>query len=167
MEPFLVRSAVVSDVSGMARVHVQSSQEAYRGLLPDAMLDDPELLDRRRQWWRRVLTEGADGTTDVAVALQAGAIVGLASAGAPRDADARWPVELFVIYTLARIHGQGVGERLLDAVIGTSAAALWVADPNPRAVRFYQKHGFAADGATKTERIPEIRMVRAERAVVA
>ena len=148
MEQFVVRPAAISDVPGMSAVHVKSSQETYRGLLPDAMLDDPGMIGRREAWSTRVLTEGADGTTDVAVALHHGEVVGLASAGAPRDDDATWPVELFVLYTLARIHGKGVGDRLLDAVIGTRAVALWVADPNPRATCFYRKHGFVPDGTS-------------------
>ena len=40
-------------------------------------------------------------------------------------------------------------------------AALWVADPNPRAQAFYRKHGFAADGTARSEDgVREIRMVR-------
>ena len=42
-----------------------------------------------------------------------------------------------------------------------SPAALWVADPNPRAQAFYRKHGFVADGTARFEDgVREIRMVR-------
>ncbi|KRE71618.1 GNAT family N-acetyltransferase [Arthrobacter sp. Soil762] len=41
------------------------------------------------------------------------------------------------------------------------SAALWVADPNPRAQAFYRKHGFVADGTVNVEDgVREIRMVR-------
>jgi RimJ/RimL family protein N-acetyltransferase len=33
-----------------------------------------------------------------------------------------------------------------------AAAVLWVLDDNPRARRFYEKHGWSPDGATKTGR---------------
>jgi predicted GNAT family N-acyltransferase len=52
--------------------------------------------------------------------------------------------------------------ELLEAVIDSAEpAALWVADPNPRAQAFYRKHGFAADGTARFEDgVREIRMVR-------
>ena len=51
---------------------------------------------------------------------------------------------------------------LLDAVVDPGAsAALWVADPNPRAQAFYRKHGFVADGTVQVDDgVREIRMVR-------
>lgn len=144
----------------MARVHVNSWQETYRGLVADEVLDRPDAVERRERWWVRAVTEGAEGTTTVAVAEREGEIIGIASAGHPRDDDATWPVELFVLYVLADFHGTGAGSLLLDAVIGHSPAGLWVADPNPRAQAFYRKSGFHADGNRSDEGIPEIRMVR-------
>ena len=51
---------------------------------------------------------------------------------------------------------------MLEAVIDPAqSAALWVADPNPRAHAFYRKHGFVADGTAQVEDgVREIRMVR-------
>jgi predicted GNAT family N-acyltransferase len=56
----------------------------------------------------------------------------------------------------------GAGHALLEAVIDPAeSAALWVADPNPRAQAFYRKHGFVADGTAQVEDgVREIRMVR-------
>ncbi len=75
-------------------------------------------------------------------------------------------VELQVIYTLRRVHGLGVGQALVDAVIGNSAAFLWVLEDNPRAQAFYRKNGFQPDGTRQLlppdwHELPEIRMVRA------
>lgn len=160
MDSIAVRVARVEDAAGMAAVHVQSWQETYRGLVPDEVLDAPDFVERRKGWWVRAISEGAEGTTSVAVAEYAGRVIGIASAGFPRDDDATWPIELFVVYVLAAFQGTGTGARLLHSVIADSPAALWVADPNPRAQAFYRKHGFRPDGAAKNEGIPEIRMVR-------
>lgn len=70
-----------------------------------------------------------------------------------------------MIYTLARVHGSGAGQLLLDALIGADAAFLWVLEDNPRAQAFYAKNGFVADGARKLmppewNSLPEVRMVR-------
>ena len=68
----------------------------------------------------------------------------------------------YVLYVYAADPGTGAGRALLEAVIDPSeSAALWVADPNPRAQAFYRKHGFVADGTTQVEGgVREIRMVR-------
>jgi hypothetical protein len=46
-----------------------------------------------------------------------------------------------------------------------SPTELWVAEADPRARRFYEKHGFVSDGARFTDdlEIAEIRMVRGAR----
>jgi hypothetical protein len=43
----IVRPARVEDVAQMARVNVRSRQETYRGLMSDAVLDDPGFLAAR------------------------------------------------------------------------------------------------------------------------
>jgi GNAT superfamily N-acetyltransferase len=83
-------------------------------------------------------------------------------AGASLDDDTAQAMQLYVLYVLAAHHGTGAGAALLDAVIPAEQdAALWVADPNPRAQAFYRRHGFEADGARRFEEgVREIRMVR-------
>jgi hypothetical protein len=39
MSPVMVRQACAEDVQAMARVHVQSWQETYRGLVAEEILD--------------------------------------------------------------------------------------------------------------------------------
>jgi predicted GNAT family N-acyltransferase len=70
-----------------------------------------------------------------------------------------------VLYVVASAHGSGAGAALLDAVIDPhESAALWVADPNPRAQAFYRRHGFVADGSVQVDDgVREIRMVRPAR----
>ena len=67
-----------------------------------------------------------------------------------------------MLYVYAAGHGTGGGRALLEAVIDSAEpAALWVADPNPRAQAFYRKHGFAADRTARFEDgVREVRMVR-------
>jgi ribosomal protein S18 acetylase RimI-like enzyme len=98
----------------------------------------------------------------VAVAERDGELVGIAMSGPPLDAAARWASQLYVLYVCAADHGTGAGPALLDAVVDPDeSAALWVADPNPRAQAFYRKHGFVADGTTQVENgVREVRMVR-------
>ncbi len=80
-------------------------------------------------------------------------------AGEPADADAaaavaaRPAIELSKFYTRALAHGSGVvaGPLMaatLEAATATGAVAAWlgVNEENARAIRFYEKHGFAKAG---------------------
>jgi len=161
----VVRPARLDDVTAMARVVVQSWGETYRGLMPDDVLDDAGFLTHRERFWTAALTEERYRRNRVAVAERGGRVVGVAMSGPPLDADARWSRQLYVLYVLAADHGTGAGARLLDAVVPpTASAALWVADPNPRAAAFYRKHGFVPDGTSTVDHgVREIRMIRAGR----
>jgi ribosomal protein S18 acetylase RimI-like enzyme len=157
-----VRPARVGDAAQMAGVNVRCWQETYRGLVPDAVLDDPGFVAARERFWTAALTDERHRGNRVAVAERAGTLVGIAMSGPPLDAGAVWAWQLYVLYVLAADHGTGAGCALLEAVLDPGeSAALWVADPNPRAQAFYRKHGFVADGATQVDDgVREIRMVR-------
>jgi GNAT superfamily N-acetyltransferase len=158
---FDVRRAEPADAPSIARVHVDAWRETYRGLMRDAVLDDPALLSWRETFWAAALTDPRYDQNTVAVASYGGTLIGIAMSGPSLD-DADQPQHLYVLYAYAAFHGSGVGTALLNAVIDrTTPAALWVADPNPRAQAFYQKNGFVNDGAVKTEGdVREVRMVR-------
>jgi ribosomal protein S18 acetylase RimI-like enzyme len=149
----------------MALVNVRCWQETYRGLMSDAVLDDPGLLAARQRFWTAALTDGRYRENRVAVAEREGELVGIAMSGPPLDPAAAWARQLYVLYVHAADHGTGVGRALLEAVVDPGEpAALWVAAPNPRAQAFYRKHGFAADGTARIEDgVREIRMVRGVR----
>ncbi|UZX05557.1 GNAT family N-acetyltransferase [Arthrobacter sp. CDRTa11] len=151
----------------MARVHVDTWRETYRGLMSDAVLDDPTLLSWREKFWTAALTDPRYSQNSVAVASHEGTLIGIAMSGPSLD-DAEEPRQLYLLYTYAAFHGSGVGAALLNAVLDSTApAALWVADPNPRAQAFYQKNGFVADGAVKTEDdVRSFRMVRRAQATI-
>jgi ribosomal protein S18 acetylase RimI-like enzyme len=157
-----VRPAQVEDVAEMARVIVRCWQETYRGLMSDAVLDDPGFLAARERFWTAALTEERYRETRVAVAERNGELVGVAMSGPPSEAGAAWARHLYVLYVYAADHGTGVGPALLRAVVEPEeSVALWVADPNARAQTFYRKHGFVADGTAQVEGgVREIRMVR-------
>jgi GNAT superfamily N-acetyltransferase len=159
----LVRPAVLDDAEAIAVVHHTAWVQTYSDLLP-AEHWEIDTVERRTQRWHERLSKEAPGYLSVAVVDEQ--LVGFAKAGATRAKDGIPPLradELWSLYVLSERHGTGIGALLLDTVLPPSRAAeLWVADDNPRARRFYEKHGFAPDGATFTDdlRIVEIRMVR-------
>jgi GNAT superfamily N-acetyltransferase len=159
---FIVRPARVQDVAQMARVHVRCWQETYRGLMPDAVLDDPGFPAARERMWTAALTGEPYWHNRAAVAVRDGELIGIAMSGRPGDITAAWTRQLSLLYVYASDHGTGAGRALLEAVIDPAeSAVLWVADPNPRAQTFYRKNGFVPDGTVQVEGgMREIRMIR-------
>jgi anti-sigma regulatory factor (Ser/Thr protein kinase)/GNAT superfamily N-acetyltransferase len=146
----------------MARVIVQCWQETYRGLVSDAVLDDPGFQVARERFWTAALSDEGYRDNRTAVAEKDGELIGVAMSGPPLEEGVAWARQLYVLYVVAAEHGTGAGPALLDAVVDAhEPVALWVADPNPRAQAFYRKHGFVADGAYQfDDDVREIRMVR-------
>ncbi|GIF42880.1 acetyltransferase (GNAT) family protein [Actinoplanes xinjiangensis] len=146
----------------MADVHVRCWQETYRGLMSDAVLDDPGFPAARERFWTAALTDGRYRENRTAVVEREGELIGVAMSGPSLDAAAAGARHLYLLYVVTPAHGTGAGQALLDAVIDpVESAVLWVADPNPRAQAFYRKHGFVADGAVQVaDGIREIRMIR-------
>jgi GNAT superfamily N-acetyltransferase len=163
----VVRLPVVEDAPAIARVHVDAWRETYTGHVPDALWNQ-DAYERRVALWTHLL--GPDGPSGIrVVAERSGTIVGFASAGPSSSDDAcngHAPSRdhaLYALYLLAREHGSGLGQKLLDAVIGTQAAQLWVMRGNDRAIAFYRRNGFQPDGVEVTDErlgVVEIRMVR-------
>lgn len=162
--PVLVRPAEPTDVEALARLHVETWAETYRVQLPDVFFGE-RALEHRRGFWATTLVE-RPSADHVIVAADEGGLVGFGFSGpaVPDDDGAPTPRQLYALYVRASHHGLGVGQALIDAVVGDGPASLWVARDNPRARRFYERNGFVADGHEKPdERVPtfwQIRMVR-------
>lgn len=143
----VVRPATLDDAEGIARVHAGSWRETYGRFVDDPDTDPWFDVRRRIGMWRSNLEQATFGTV---VAADETGIVGFAAVQATDEPGAVRPEELTMLYVLARAHGGGAGQALLDAVLGTRPASLWVAADNPRAHAFYRRNGFAPDGATSS-----------------
>jgi ribosomal protein S18 acetylase RimI-like enzyme len=158
--PVRIRPAAPEDAGALARAHLQAWAEAYQLVLSAQFLASME-LGPRLAMWQRVLVD-PESVTEVADP-GGGGLAGFASTR-PAGPDDPRELELWGIYLLADWHGQGIGQRLLDAVIGDRPCFLWVAEDNPRAEAFYRRNRFLPDGARQNtawmENLPVIRMVR-------
>ncbi|WP_336633510.1 MULTISPECIES: GNAT family N-acetyltransferase [unclassified Microbacterium] len=162
---FTLREPGPADAAAVADLHVATWKEAYAHLLPADFFSE-EYVDGRHRLWRHVLTTRPDGMA-VRVADVDGTIVGFAWVGPGEGAEGEAPPRdrmLYAIYVLESHHGTGVGQALLDDVLGSSPAMLWVAKENPRATAFYVRNGFRFDGAEQIDPhaplITSARMVR-------
>jgi hypothetical protein len=78
------RPATQSDARGVAKVHVRSWQDAYRGIVPDNHLDRLS-VDTRELVFRESI---ARGSPELWVAEADSDIIGWVAFGASRDKDA-------------------------------------------------------------------------------
>lgn len=144
-----IRCARPEDAHRIAEVHVETWRVAYRGQLPDEVIDRVT-GDNRERLARELI---ADQDNDMLVAESDGRVVGFASTGAGRGEDCG---ELYSIYVHPTAWGTGAGSALLEAATaalaerGFEEAFLWVLALNERARGFYERHGWRFDG-TKIE----------------
>ena len=150
-----VRPARERDLRSVAEVHTEAWKVAYRGVVPDEVLDGLT-VDGRLEGLRQYL--GSSDDLILLVAESEDRIVGFALVAPSRDDDAvQGAGEIQSIYVAPDLWRQGVGQALLGASIRTLAgeafrtATLWVLDTNVRARRFYEDCGWTLDGAVKVE----------------
>jgi ribosomal protein S18 acetylase RimI-like enzyme len=160
---WIIRLSTPDDYPGIVDLRIRGWRSAYSHVMPTGFLDRMEALRDREIDGRRV-RHGEPGTAQW-VGTIGERIVGWCVGGPSTEPEPPTERELYALYTDAETHGTGLATALLDAVLGAGPASLWVLEDNPRARRFYEKSGFALDGARKTldgelADIPEIRMVR-------
>jgi GNAT superfamily N-acetyltransferase len=132
---------------------VRSWQAAYRGLLPDELLDSLSVDDRRERW--RAGLEKTYEREATHVAETGGVVVAFSAVGPAGDDAAATPGELYALYADPDHWGTGVGRALLAAAraslvgFGFTDALLWVLEGNERATRFYEADGWRRDGGRK------------------
>ena len=148
-----VRPATADDARAIASVHVRAWEAAYRGILPDDVLDGLS-VDAREVVWREWLSEPDATRLTLVAAGDDARISGFCTAALPsRDDDARErTAEIAATYVDPRLWRTGVGTALLDAALaelragGYEHATLWVLRDNALARRFYARYGFRPDG---------------------
>jgi len=151
-----VRRAEPQDAPAVARVHVASWRQAYRGLLPQEYLDSLS-IEARTTTWAKAFSQSHDQASTTLVGELDGQIVGFACVGPSRDDDLDSATgELWGLYLDPAHWGVGHGHTLHTEALdvarasGAAAATLWVLTTNQRARHFYERHGWSADDAEKT-----------------
>lgn len=153
---FTIRAATVDDARAVAEIHVADWRWAYRGLVPDELLDSLS-IERREEMWRGGLERGLAGWA-LFVAEREGKVLGFVGCGPSGDDDAEDATgEVYAIYLQPEAVGTGVGRELLARAtehlraFGFRRATLWVLSNNARTRRFYEIAGWRADGTEKTQ----------------
>ena len=141
---FVVFPAGPADAEALARVHVQSWRETYRGLLPDAYLARMSEEAHARRFAKALMKPGPDDVTLVVAdrwGLSGYAQGGPSRRGVPGEA------EVATLYLLRSAQNRGLGGQLLGdtaralAVRGARSLVISVLRDNFAARGFYEHLG--------------------------
>jgi L-amino acid N-acyltransferase YncA len=153
---FIIRAATTADARAIAEIHVADWRWAYKGLVPDGLLDSLS-VERREEMWRRSLERALPGWA-LFVADREGKILGFVGCGPGTDDDAGDETgEVYAIYLQPEVVGTGVGRALFARAtdhlraFGFRRAILWVLGTNASTRRFYEIAGWHADGTEKIQ----------------
>jgi ribosomal protein S18 acetylase RimI-like enzyme len=151
-----VRKATFADAKRIAQIHVETWRAAYRGQMPDAVLDALDINKRTTLWNKNLATQ----SHGVSVAELGKQIVGFCHLGSSRDTDSNSKEigEIIAIYVHPEFWRKGAGKALCRHSLNEArlqnyvAVTLWVLSSNTTARNFYEAIGFCLDGATKVDR---------------
>ena len=147
-----VQLAIYEDARDFAGIFARSWEAAYRGLLPDAYINERNAA--RREQFERTLS---DENRDVYALRIGGANVGAMKLAPPADGDTD-PAdrEIYYLYVHPDSFGRGAGTAVIRYAAekaraeGAERISVWALKGNERALRFYRNRGFAPDGRSKT-----------------
>lgn len=141
-----IRRARKEDAPAIGRVHVETWQSSYAGLLPDSMLAGMSDV-RQSAWWSRSLADSGEARGIFVADDEDAGVVGFGSCGMVRDmpegldGTERSVGEVYTLYVEPDFQNLGLGRRLLDALFrqlradGCDVAVLWMLASNP--TRFF------------------------------
>lgn len=164
LAPVVIRLATPEDAEALGRIAQRAWAATYRGIVPDAVLD--EWISEVPGQWRRVLAGASPG--DPArrwVAERDRTVVGYATTS---PATAQWlpppdgAGELTNLYIDPEVIGTGVGRALYEHAIedlrvrGFNPLVVWAFRDNARARAFYPRMGLAIDVADESWVLGEV-----------
>lgn len=155
MAEITLRDAKPGDARFIAEVHVAAWRAAYGGLMPADFLAALSVEDRAGMWSSLL---SRPSPSRLAVSEIDGALTGFCSYGPTRDDEPPDVAEIYALNVHPERWSQGAGRALCEhayreaATRGHTLITLWVMSGNSRARRFYERLGYAADGAARSNR---------------
>ncbi len=151
---YTIRKAEPKDAPQIAKVHVETWQSHYRGLIPDDILDELS-IDQRTKFWEETLSD-QNSKSATFVSEDNGTISGFCKVGPSRDENAPDETgELHSMYLMPSKQGEGIGSSLMKTGLNFlreqrfKRATLWVLKTNLKAIKFYESKGWKFDGKIK------------------
>jgi GNAT superfamily N-acetyltransferase len=144
-----IRTATEADVPHVARIHVDSWRDAYRGVIPDTAIDARTVEGAIAMWLAHLARYPANLTV---AEERDGQIAGFSCAGPVTDAQRSGPYEfeVYAMHVRPDIRRNGFGAALLrDALrrarddLGMRSMIVWTLEGLHLSRRFYEREGGA------------------------
>jgi len=166
-----IRLATKQDASDIAKIHVNTWQSAYKGIMSSTYLESMSIEEKTEQW-SKILSIDSVGINLVIESKDS--IVGFCVFGPIRDIDLsnENAGELVAINISPKYWRNGFGSKAIKYIIKASikenweALYLWVLKENTQAIQVYEALGFAPEGGEKRDKnltgyeLHEIRYVK-------
>jgi len=145
--PAIIRVEVAGerDLRRIAAIHVDSWQDAFRGIVPDAVLTGHS-VERSLELWRGNFDRYPGNLT---IARQGDSVVGFCCAGPAVNQAKNAPFEfqIYALHTSPALRRRGIGAALLRQALarcragGMTRAIVWTLDQLVLSRRFYEREG--------------------------
>ena len=149
---YKIRHADVNDAGILGEIHAGSWKAAYKGIVPDDILDNIS-TEKRQKYFEKALSEGREENFLIFADDKA---VGFMCLGKCRDEDKDASYgEIWGIYLLPEDWNKGIGSYFINWGLnelkkrGYKRVTLWVLEEKVNARRFYEKIGFKHEGTRK------------------
>lgn len=165
-EVCFTRPAKITDAAALAKILCDSWRSAYKSILTPEELERNTDLEARTTMFEKIQQSG---NGNIMLAYSNGNPCGMVSFGKSRNAELSDCAEIVAIYAAENYWGKGIGSQLMEIALseikkqGYKSVLLWTFEANARARRFYEKHGFAPDGAVKDSGFGDAKEVRYRR----
>lgn len=143
---YRIKQATFEDCAEIARIHVQSWQQTYVGLVPQDYLDGMSIPARQIKW-EGIFQGRTAEDKNLYIAYDNGEAVGFITFGRNRDNRNDGSGEIYAVYLLKKCWGKGIGYALFETAKqklhkdGMTAVYLWALDTNVNAITAYRKWG--------------------------
>lgn len=158
MDPIQIRTATASDTPAIAHIINEAWKLAYRGIVPQSILDN--LSDDKKAVQLQIGLERYPAMRYYLLEAD-GVPLGASCLHPAREDDLPRAAEFSFFYFLPNSWRRGYGTSLLQYLIheaieqGYRQICCWVLEDNHRAIAFYESQGMLYDGKRQTVKLGE------------
>lgn len=143
----IIRTAELTDASGIAKVNIETWKTTYKGIIDDEYLDNLS-CENRAQAIKNLITNSSSDKKYVFVAEDdTDGVIGFVSCGIERENDEVYKGELYAIYILKEFQNKWIGKLLYKSAIqklkenNLMPMIIWALEENRQARNFYELIG--------------------------
>ena len=136
-----IRKAEPKDAQIIAKINVETWQDAYKSIINDDILEARKVDEKRIATWAKIIQNPAFSV----LVCEDKDVIGYLSAGPARD-DFGIEHEIYAFYVHPRFQQKGAGSALIKhykQLINNKSFYLYMLKKNQKAASFYEKHGGA------------------------